>query len=76
MRSEERDYFAGRNDDGRLEFDTPLSRTFTVGELRSALELYPSETRVGVFGFDGGGDQIDLIHNAEQKRLGIIGDSQ
>ena len=75
MRAEERDYFADRNDDGRLEFDTPASRMFTVGELRTALDQYPAETRVGVFGFDGGGDQIDLIHNAEQRRLGIIGDS-
>lgn len=75
MKAEERNYFADRNDDGTLDIVTPESRTFTAGELRTALEAYPEDTLVGVFGFDGGGSQIDLIYNAEGGRLGIIGDS-
>lgn len=71
MRPEERDYF----DDGTLQIGTEQSRTFTVGELRTALDVYPSDALVGVFGFDGGGDQIDLIHHAEAGRLAIVGDS-
>lgn len=75
MKAEERNYFAENNHDGRLEFGTNVSRTFTVDELKFALSAYPGDTRVGVFGFDGGGAMIDLVYNDKDRRLGIIGDS-
>lgn len=75
MKAEERNYFIENNHDGRLDIVTEESRTFTAGELRTALEAYPEDTLIGVFGFDGGGSHIDLIYNGKERRLGIIGDS-
>ena len=55
---------------------TATSKKYTVKEFRDTLATYPDDAKVGVFGFDGGGELVDLAFNSDFNRLAIIGDEQ